>query len=378
MDTTTTIDYIENGSEAQKISTIYYYDNVTHAQPTRTKVILSQDREITTKATYADDILTNSTLYGGNLSPDQFEAISALKIDQQHLINIPIQIEKFINGERIETTRNTYKVNGTNPVQDITSYSTAYNELEARILYIEYDDKNNLLEIAKKDGPHISYLCGYNSGFPIAETKNSTINECGFTGFENEELNGWTKYTHNSFSSDIHFTGKSSMMVSPDFFGPFNIFSVGNNALNHCGYKASVWVKGNKGSYINIEIDGEPTTQLRGIYEYEDNQWHLIEVEFPRSRIEPYFNQGENLKVKVYVGAGSGSNATFFDDLRLCPMDAQMTTYTYEPLIGMTSISDVSNKPTYYEYDPFGRLKLVKDYLGNILKKTDYHYHDSQ
>jgi len=54
--------------------------------------------------------------------------------------------------------------------------------------------------------------------------------------------------------------------------------------------------------------------------------------------------------------------------------DAQITSYTYKPLVGMTSSTDAKGMTTYYEYDAFQRLKTVKDQNGNILKQTDYQY----
>jgi YD repeat-containing protein len=62
------------------------------------------------------------------------------------------------------------------------------------------------------------------------------------------------------------------------------------------------------------------------------------------------------------------------DELRLYPSDSQMTTYTYDPLVGMTSMTDAKGQTTTYEYDSFQRLKVIKDQNGKILKQMDYHY----
>ncbi len=51
-----------------------------------------------------------------------------------------------------------------------------------------------------------------------------------------------------------------------------------------------------------------------------------------------------------------------------------VTLYTYNPLMGMTSQTDPNGVTTYYEYDTFGRLKLVKNDDGDIKNRNTYHY----
>jgi hypothetical protein len=53
---------------------------------------------------------------------------------------------------------------------------------------------------------------------------------------------------------------------------------------------------------------------------------------------------------------------------------ALVNSYTYDPLVGMTSMTDANNKRSYYEYDNFGRLSIIRDHDSLIIKTICYNY----
>lgn len=53
---------------------------------------------------------------------------------------------------------------------------------------------------------------------------------------------------------------------------------------------------------------------------------------------------------------------------------AQVTIYTYRPFVGISSVTDMNNRTTYYDYDKFYRLADIRDFNGNILKTYQYNY----
>ncbi|KIA82460.1 RHS repeat protein [Flavobacterium sp. AED] len=53
---------------------------------------------------------------------------------------------------------------------------------------------------------------------------------------------------------------------------------------------------------------------------------------------------------------------------------AIVTTYTYKPLVGVSTITDAKGDKIIYSYDGYGRLQNVKDKNGNVLTENEYHY----
>jgi YD repeat-containing protein len=60
--------------------------------------------------------------------------------------------------------------------------------------------------------------------------------------------------------------------------------------------------------------------------------------------------------------------------LRLNLKKAMVTSFTHDPLVGITTQTGPDGITVLYEYDELQRLKVVKDQQGNIVKRYQYHY----
>ncbi len=69
-----------------------------------------------------------------------------------------------------------------------------------------------------------------------------------------------------------------------------------------------------------------------------------------------------------------GELRTALQALRTGLPEALVTTYTYDPQIGVTSVTDPKGETSYYHYDAYHRLQYVKDADGHLISKNTYHY----
>ncbi len=205
-------------------------------------------------------------------------------------------------------------------------------ELRAKMSY----NQGKVISQTKDNGTPNSYVWGYNNTQPIAEASNADAASIAYTGFEIRSDGNWiipSKARENS-----GFTGLKSYSLSNG-----NITKTGLDASK--SYTISFWSKVGT-TWVNSKSPVAVTTV---------NGWTL----------------------NVITATGSSitiSGNALIDDLRLHPVDAQMTSYTYDPPVGVTSVMDANNRVTYYEYDGFQRLSLIKDFSGNILKRYTYNY----
>jgi|GEM_PF-2371244 len=92
------------------------------------------------------------------------------------------------------------------------------------------------------------------------------------------------------------------------------------------------------------------------------------------STLMNYLNQLQNYTDLTDATVRSNLK-TLNDNIRNnVPAGAMVTTFTYIPLVGMTSQTDPNGVTTYYEYDPLGRLKTTLDNESKVTRHYKYHY----
>ncbi|KXK24127.1 MAG: YD repeat-containing protein [Bacteroidetes bacterium OLB12] len=95
----------------------------------------------------------------------------------------------------------------------------------------------------------------------------------------------------------------------------------------------------------------------------------------PNSILSYWYWQNSQWVFKQVTYSGGSYTITDgdrIDEVRIHPIGAMMTTYTFFPGVGISSTSDQTGMMIGYEYDSFGRLIIVRDGSGNIARFSTY------
>jgi hypothetical protein len=211
--------------------------------------------------------------------------------------------------------RNSYapiSINGTN------SGIIMNSNYKPEITFSKYDTYGNLTSLYKSNNITVGYLYGYGGSLPIAEVINTQPKNVFYTSFEDA-------------SSNTINEGKT-------------------------GLKS----KGLSAAYTKSLTGLDPGNYTLSYFQKVSNSWQLQESIVAVSSTGTY---------TITI-----PSTTQVDELRFFPKDTRLKTYTYIPLVGLGSIADENNRCSYFSYDAFGRLSLVKDDAGKIVKNLAYHY----
>lgn len=128
--------------------------------------------------------------------------------------------------------------------------------------------------------------------------------------------------------------------------------------------------------------DGNPVQMFQKSGEATSYIWGY-NGQFPVAKIEGMTRAALNSQLGSLVGqieteTDQNDLQDYLDDLRndTTTANAMVTTYTYEPLNGVKTITDPKGDIITFYYDAFGRLEQVKDKDGNILSENEYNYAD--
>lgn len=341
------------------------YDNVKHLQASKKIEKNSENLDLITIFRYPQDY----TLPLGTLSQEA-QAI----IDMQAAnIHTPVEVysqKKLASGvlqtqsavymgyKSLSTTRGPvvlfdkqYEAEITFPSGTFTSSAVSGTSIVKNASYslkgtaVLYDQANNIIETEKRGGNVDAYIWDYNRSYVVAQFKNARQADVAFSSFEADGKGNWT-YAGANVSDATTLTGKSSYSLASGA-----VVKTGLTSSNT--YTVSYWTKNSTAYSITGTVSGYP---LKGT---TINGWTYFEHKV------------------TGVPSVSLSGTGQIDELRLYPATASAITYTYEALVGVTSVCNESNKTTYFSYDSDGRLTLVKDQNGKILKQADYQYQAS-
>lgn len=353
--------YDNNGGFVETIKD-FEYGSQAHKQLTESRAHTSKGDVLKTVYKYPHDFASGPSV------PNVYDEMVAKHIWSPVIKTEVYKGTNFLQSQKINYdywNNGNWTTSGTNALilpRTVESARLSSNP-ETRVRYHTYDNKGNVLSVSNENDVKKNYIWDYKQNYPIAEVTGGNITDIAYTSFETEEGKGnWTFYN--------------------------NPFTQVSNQPNIASVNA---VTGNRVYALSSSIPGITKSGLTASEEYTLTLWYMENLAKPVfSGITPVSDKvlttrnGWRLLQIVFTGSSSltitapsqgGSPADcVIDELRLFPSRAQMTTYTYNPLVGMISQADPDNRFTFYEYDQFGRLTLIRDQDKNIIKKICYNY----
>lgn len=307
-------------------NTTYINYSGIHRYPNETTSINSKGDKVITKKKFPEDYTPTITGFLVNkniLSVALEEQVWQEKAGTQTLLSgkviafdpLVLQPSKIYVLETNQTLARLDQATKTDHLYN-TLLSDSHYKLKATF---GFDNEGNINLQQKTDDLSIGYLWGYNNHFPIARVVNARPNQAFHTSFED--------------------------VVSPPYVVTTSAYTGNRSWLGN--YTIPAAQKPIAGNYLLTYWE-----QINGVWVFQQKKLSY----------DPNANP-------ILI-----STTNLIDEVRMYPEHAQMLTYTYDRMYGMTSSTDANGRVTHYVYDTLGRLRVIKDHEQNIIKKYSYTY----
>ena len=349
---------------------------------------------------------TSETNFGTNVTYSNLNISGILDKNKNGLLKKQTYMNK--QGETIKVIENEYNYFYKLPIDYgfITLYNANYalcnnlTCLDAGPLYymVYYPKVYNQANLSK------TYIREYFNGKPYITTKSYTYNT------DNQLKNEKTEFSDGSYKSIGYSYSKDwnlQKLIDNNIIGVPIYESHSSNFESKeflTKYEDSIHLNPTSVIEYNQRINGsETTTDTIITYDKYDNKGNLQQFTtksgIPTTIIWGY-NQTQPIAkiegakyddvkaLQVVLDATSSSNSDAIDPTKEADLitaldklrddsklkNYQISTYTYDPLIGVTSITPSNGIREIYKYDKANRLQSIVDFNGNILKEYKYKY----
>lgn len=379
---------VPNPTNYLERTTEYTYDRPLHLQMTKQRTINSDGSIHESRIKYVSD-------YASSVQLGIQSNLTTQDLTDRNMLALPVEQATFIDGQFTGGSLITYTnvappssnlvikphqvyIAEVDPPLDSISYTNEENQING--LYHQYIPKVNqwyfkrllhtyhptglliqeqLLEgnpAANSNAKNTCYLWN-NRQLPVAQILQASQAAVAYTSFEylvngvqtsqdgNWHITGWGRDGAHAQTGSTAFWLEGNNQVS-------------THALPAGTYTLSFWHRSADTSKVNILLNGQPISGL-------NPQTAAPSMHLYSTRLTIPANGVITLK---------GSSGIRIDELRLHPADAQMTTYCYDDALRVHTLTDVSNRSAYYEYDDLGRLQYVRDQQGNYVQGYEYNY----
>jgi hypothetical protein len=398
------VDYITKktygGGQASLTTTTHYTYN-SNLQISSTKVTNSDGSVIEKHNKYPLDYTVS---YSGSSDP----AFAIYQMKQKHMFDIPIESITYksstqgalkyvtdaklveykcqnVNGvDNIPLPQYFYDFQNAYPVPEnggsypfVASSITSASGFLKDARYVKtktidkYDTKGKLTELHNEYEPTQTIIYSPVTDNPIATVSNANSGKVFYTGFEFENTSQ-TYFTTLTTSSDFQpFAGEYAGKTtggSANTSGVAWYTQINTGTFNGSkGYKMSVRAKGASNGFLFACTTGGTTITKTLTNSGTSGSWNLLSVEFTANEL---INSGAS---GFYIGIGGGTNAipAYFDELKVYPSDALMSTTSFDYMGNILATGDANDQYSFSTYDDLGNKLIVKDQKNDIVQVNE-------